>query len=110
MCCFESSACVQALQSLLAVHRFKMGADSVTFNQEYVDPDQQDAQQEALPTEEWRGGAYRMMDRCYLSPNAQNHADDSYSLIKWTWSLRQPPIREKNQALPLLSVLQQMPE
>ncbi|XP_074551927.1 synaptogyrin-1a isoform X1 [Halichoeres trimaculatus] len=41
-----------AVQSLLAVHRFKLGADSVTFNQEYVDPDQQEAQQEALPTDE----------------------------------------------------------
>ncbi|KAF1380267.1 hypothetical protein PFLUV_G00185060 [Perca fluviatilis] len=40
------------LQCLLAIHRFKLGADSVTFNQEYVDPNQQEALQEALPTEE----------------------------------------------------------
>uniref|UniRef100_A0A3B5A5Q1 Synaptogyrin n=1 Tax=Stegastes partitus TaxID=144197 RepID=A0A3B5A5Q1_9TELE len=40
-----------AVQSLLAVHRFKLGADSVTFNQDYVDPNQQEPV-EALPTEE----------------------------------------------------------
>lgn len=46
--CFEY---VQAVQGLLALHRFKLGADSVTFNQDYVDPDQQNPP-EATPTEE----------------------------------------------------------
>ncbi|XP_018516926.1 synaptogyrin-1a isoform X2 [Lates calcarifer] len=40
-----------AIQCLLGVHRFKLGADSVTFNQDYVDPNQQEPQ-EAPPTEE----------------------------------------------------------
>ncbi|XP_051249628.1 synaptogyrin-1a isoform X4 [Dicentrarchus labrax] len=39
-------------QCLLAVYRFKLGADSATFNQEYVDPNQQEALDEAPPTEE----------------------------------------------------------
>ncbi|KAG7232149.1 hypothetical protein INR49_009489 [Caranx melampygus] len=38
------------VQGLLALHRFKLGADSVTFNQDYVDPDQQNPP-EATPTE-----------------------------------------------------------
>ncbi|XP_045897112.1 synaptogyrin-1a isoform X2 [Micropterus dolomieu] len=38
-----------ALQCLLAVHRFRLGADSVTLNQDYVDPNQLD---EATPTYE----------------------------------------------------------
>lgn len=42
----------QASQCLLAIHRFKLGADSVTYNQDYVDPNQQEALQEAPPTEE----------------------------------------------------------
>ncbi|KAL7378097.1 hypothetical protein ABVT39_008353 [Epinephelus coioides] len=41
-----------AVQCLLAIHRFKLGADTVTFNQDYVDPNQQEALTEALPTEE----------------------------------------------------------
>lgn len=32
--------CLQALQSLLALHKFKLGADSAIFNQDYVDPQQ----------------------------------------------------------------------
>ncbi|KAK2833970.1 hypothetical protein Q5P01_017859 [Channa striata] len=31
---------------LLGVHRFKLGIDSVTFNQEYVDPNQQESSQD----------------------------------------------------------------
>ncbi|KAM6966484.1 synaptogyrin-1a isoform 1-T1 [Tautogolabrus adspersus] len=41
-----------AVQCLLAVYKFKLGADSVTLNQEYVDPNIQDAFDETLPTEE----------------------------------------------------------
>ncbi|KAM8724227.1 synaptogyrin-1a isoform 1-T1 [Acanthopagrus schlegelii] len=41
-----------AAQCLLAIHRFKLGIDSVTFNQDYADPNQQEAVEEVLPTEE----------------------------------------------------------
>ncbi|XP_029986206.1 synaptogyrin-1-like isoform X1 [Sphaeramia orbicularis] len=45
-----------SVQCLLAVHRFKLGSDSVLFNQDYVDPNQQEAPQ-APPTEDQMGGA-----------------------------------------------------
>ncbi|KAG8006596.1 Synaptogyrin-1 [Nibea albiflora] len=44
-----------AIQSLLAIQKFKLGADSVTLSQEYVDPDQQEALEEAPSTDEWMG-------------------------------------------------------
>ncbi|KAE8282653.1 Synaptogyrin-1 [Larimichthys crocea] len=44
-----------AIQSLLAIQKFKLGADSVTFSQDYVDPDQQEALDEAPSTDEWMG-------------------------------------------------------
>ncbi|XP_068605544.1 synaptogyrin-1a [Brachionichthys hirsutus] len=40
-----------AVQCLLAVYTFKLGADSVTFSGEYIDPNQQEALEEAPPTE-----------------------------------------------------------
>ncbi|XP_071319842.1 synaptogyrin-1a isoform X1 [Trachinotus anak] len=40
-----------AVQGLLGVYRFKLGADSVTFNQDYIDPNQQNPP-EAPPTDE----------------------------------------------------------
>ncbi|XP_059204102.1 synaptogyrin-1a [Centropristis striata] len=40
------------LQCLLAVYRFRLGSDSVTLSPDYVDPDQQDALEEAPPTDE----------------------------------------------------------
>lgn len=42
---------LQTVQCLLGVYRFKLGADSVTFNQDYVDPNLQEAP-EAPPTYE----------------------------------------------------------
>ncbi|XP_053194996.1 synaptogyrin-1a [Scomber japonicus] len=46
-----------AVQCLLAVYRWKLGSDSVTFNQDYIDPAQPEVTQEVPPTEEWSVGA-----------------------------------------------------
>ncbi|XP_076023660.1 synaptogyrin-1-like [Genypterus blacodes] len=40
-----------SVQSLLAIHRFKLGADSVMFNQEYINPEQREVL-EAPPTQD----------------------------------------------------------
>ncbi|XP_004556603.1 synaptogyrin-1a isoform X1 [Maylandia zebra] len=39
------------LQSLLAIHRFKLGADTVMFNQDYVDPNPHEPMEAAPRTE-----------------------------------------------------------
>lgn len=49
--------CLQAAQCLLAVYRFKLGADSVTFSQDYMDPNQQENPEEVPPTADQEGGA-----------------------------------------------------
>lgn len=52
-----NGSCLQAAQCLLAIYRFKLGADSVTFSQDYMDPNQQENAEEAPPTADQEGGA-----------------------------------------------------